>query len=140
MTSNSAYHERLADHTYMNAPNFSNRNQRDNNPSSHKDRRGRRVRTECRLFLFGEDDFEVEARSHDLSAGGCSAECSVPLTVGMELRLSMFLGDHQWPVRVDGAVIRWVSGTRFGLEFFQIRPAVQDRIRQYIRDHRFEEA
>ena len=123
----------------MDASDVKPRNEQPHTAAAHKDRRGRRVKTECRLFLFGEDDFEVEARTQDLSAGGCSAECAVPLTVGMELRLSIFLGDHQWPVRIDGAVIRWVSGKRFGLEFFQVRPAVQDRIRQYIRDHRFEE-
>ncbi len=108
-------------------------------PAAHKDRRGRRVKVDCRLFLFGEDDFEVEAKALDLSAGGCSGECPVPLSVGTELRLSIFLKDHRWPIRVDGAVVRWVFEKRFGLEFFQIRPTVQDRIRQYIRDHRHDE-
>ena len=101
-----------------------------------KERRGRRVRVGCRLFLFGEDDFEVEARVLDLSAGGCSAESSVPVQVGTELRLSLFLADHRWPIRIDGAVIRWVSGKSFGMEFFKLTPAVQERLREFVRSHK----
>ena len=109
-------------------------------PVPHKDRRGRRVKTACRIFLFGDGDFEAEATVQDLSAGGCSGQCAVPLHEGMELRLSIFLNDHQWPIRVDGAIVRWVAGNRFGLEFFQIRPAVQDRLRRFVRGQRDEAA
>lgn len=99
-----------------------------------KERRGRRVPIQCRLFLFGENDFEAEARVLDLSGGGCRAESSSPVEVGIELKLSLFLNDHPWPIRIDGAIVRWVSGDTFGIEFFSIRPAVQDRIRKFIRD------
>ncbi len=102
---------------------------------SRKDRRGRRVRVDCRLFLFGDDDFELEARVIDLSAGGCSASCSEPVKSGMQFRLSLFLADQRWPVRIDGAVVRWVSGDQFGLEFFQLQPSIQERIRRYVREH-----
>lgn len=100
-----------------------------------KERRGRRVPITCRLFLFGEDDFEAEARVLDLSAGGCRAESCSPVEVGMELKLSLFLTDHPWPIRIDGAIVRWISGESFGLEFFSIRPTVQDRIRKFVRGH-----
>lgn len=100
-----------------------------------RERRGRRVPIQCRLFLFGENDFEAEARVLDLSAGGCRAESDSPVALGMELKLSLFLTDHPWPIRIDGAIVRWVSGDTFGLEFFSIRPAVQDRIRKFVRDH-----
>ena len=39
---------------------------------AHKDRRGRRITMTCRMFFFGEDDFEGEAKLLDLSASGCS--------------------------------------------------------------------
>ncbi len=93
------------------------------------------MRVQCRVFLFGDNDFEAEAQVLDLSAGGCSASSLVPLQPGMQFRLSIFLADHRWPVRVEGAIVRWVDGQRFGLEFFQLHPSVQDRIRQYVRDH-----
>lgn len=105
-----------------------------------KERRGRRVRVDCKLFIFGEGDFEAEARVLDLSAGGCSAESTVPVHVGMELRLSLFLADHRWPIRIDGAIVRWVAGRRFGIEFFKLTPSVQDRIRQFVRTHTGQEA
>ena len=100
-----------------------------------KERRGRRVRVDCKLFIFGDDDFEAEVHVLDLSAGGCSAESAVPVHVGMELRLSLFLADHRWPIRIDGAVVRWVAGRRIGIEFFKLTPSVQDRIRQFVRKH-----
>jgi len=108
--------------------------------AAKKDRRARRLRIDCRMFFFGENDFEGEARVLDISSGGCCAESSIPLHVGMELRLSVFLADQRWPVKIDGAVVRWVAGQKFGLEFFKLLPAVQERIRQYIRSHKGEEA
>jgi c-di-GMP-binding flagellar brake protein YcgR len=112
-----------------------NRNSAPAAKAEQKERRGRRVPITCRLFLFGDNDFEAEARVLDLSAGGCRAESSSPLEMGMELKLSLFLTDHPWPIRIDGAIVRWVSGDTFGVEFFSIRPAVQDRIRKFVRDH-----
>lgn len=97
-----------------------------------KERRARRVHIECRMFLFGEDDFEAEARVIDLSTGGCRAVSAVPVEVGMELKLSLFLGDQRWPVRIDGAVVRWVAGDTFGLEFYKLLPSIQHRIRQFV--------
>ena len=112
-----------------------NRNPVPASKAEPKERRGRRVPIECRLLHFGAKDFEAEARVLDLSAGGCRAESSSPVEVGMELKLSLFLTDHPWPIRIDGAIVRWVSGDTFVVEFFSIRPAVQDRIRKFVRDH-----
>jgi c-di-GMP-binding flagellar brake protein YcgR len=92
------------------------------------------------MFFFGENDFEGEARVLDISSGGCCAESSIPVHVGMELRLSVFLTDQRWPIKIDGAVVRWVAEQRFGLEFFKLLPAVQDRIRQFIRNNKGDEA
>ncbi len=96
------------------------------------ERRGRRLRLSCRLFFFGEDDFEGEATILDLSTGGCQATSLTEVKVGMTLRLSLFLQDQQWPVRIDGAMVRWVSGNNFGLEFTEIRSAQRERIRATI--------
>jgi len=108
--------------------------------TAKKERRARRLRIDCRMFFFGENDFEGEARVLDISSGGCCAESSIPVQVGMELRLSVFLSDQRWPVKIEGAVVRWVAEQKFGLEFFKLLPAVQERIRQFIRNHKGEEA
>jgi hypothetical protein len=104
--------------------------------SDHKaamaERRGRRLRLSCRLFFFGEDDFEGEATIVDLSTGGCQATSLTEVQVGTTLRLSLFLHDQQWPVRIDGAMVRWVNGSSFGLEFTEIRSAQRERVRAII--------
>jgi len=104
--------------------------------SDHKaamaERRGRRLSLSCRLFFFGEDDFEGEATILDLSTGGCQVTSLTEVQVGTTLRLSLFLGDQQWPVRIDGAMVRWVKGNSFGLEFSGIRSAQRERIRAMI--------
>jgi len=96
------------------------------------ERRGRRLSVSCRLFFFGEDDFEGEATVLDLSTNGCQATSLIQVHVGMTLRLSLFLHDQQWPLRIDEALVRWVSGATFGLEFTGIRPAQRERVRAII--------
>lgn len=97
-----------------------------------QDRRGRRIAHSCRLFFFGDDDFEGEATVLDVSTNGCSAESSVEVKVGMLLKLSLFLPDFKWPLRVDQAIVRWIDGKQFGLEFISIRLAQRERMRNLI--------
>ena len=96
------------------------------------ERRGRRLSLSCRLFFFGENDFEGEATVLDLSTNGCQATSLVQVHVGMILRLSLFLSDQKWPLRIDEALVRWVKGESFGLEFTGIRPAQRERVRAII--------
>ena len=96
------------------------------------ERRGRRLKVSCRLFFFGEDDFEGEATILDLSTGGCQATSLSEVRVGTTLRLSLFLQDQEWPLRIDEALVRWVKGPTFGLEFTKIRPAQRERVRVII--------
>ena len=96
------------------------------------ERRGRRLSLNCRLFFFGENDFEGEATILDLSTNGCQATSLIQVQVGMMLRLSLFLHDQKWPLRIDEAQVRWVKGANFGLEFTGIRPAQRERVRAII--------
>lgn len=96
------------------------------------ERRGRRLPMSCRLFFFGENEFEGEAGVVDVSTNGCQATTVETVTVGMTLRLSLFLGDQQWPLRIDEAIVRWVNGQKFGLEFTGIRSAQRERLRTLI--------
>ena len=84
------------------------------------------------MFFFGDDDFEGEATVLDVSTNGCRAESSVELAVGIVLKLSMFLTDFKWPLRVDQAIVRWIDGKQFGLEFTSIRLAQRERLRSLI--------
>jgi hypothetical protein len=47
--------------------------------------------------------------------------------------VSLFLSDgHDWPVRIDDAIVRWARGGEFGVEFLAIRPPQLQRIQQYV--------
>jgi PilZ domain-containing protein len=93
------------------------------------ERRGRRLTMNRRLFFFGEDEFEGEATILDISTNGCRATSLIEVKVGLSLKLSLFLQDQQWPLRIDQALVRWVDGQLFGLEFVSIRPAQRERLR-----------
>jgi hypothetical protein len=97
-----------------------------------QDRRGRRISHDCRMFFFGDDDFEGEAIVLDVSTTGCRARSSIELKIGMLLKLSLFLPDYKWPLRVDQAIVRWIDGSEFGLEFTSIRLAQRERMRGLI--------
>ena len=96
------------------------------------ERRGRRLPLNRRLFFFGEEDFEGEATVLDISTNGCRATSLTEVKSGVVLKLSLFLQDQQWPLRVDQAVVRWVEGQCFGLEFISIRPAQRERLRSIL--------
>jgi len=93
------------------------------------ERRGRRLPMSRRLFFFGDGEFEGEASVLDISTNGCRASSLTEVKVGLSLKLSVFLQDQQWPLRIDEAVVRWVEGQTFGLEFVGIRPAQRERLR-----------
>jgi hypothetical protein len=105
---------------------------RSDHETAMAERRGRRLILSCRLFFFGEDDFEGEATVLDLSTNGCQAKSLTEVQVGMVLRLSLFLHDQNWPLRIDEAMVRWVNGQHFGLELTGIRPAQRERVRAII--------
>lgn len=96
------------------------------------DRRGRRLKIDRRLFFFGEEDLEGEAAILDISTGGCRATSVTEVKPAMTLKLSIFLQDQPWPLRIDEAIVRWVSGQAFGLEFVGIRPAQRERLRAIV--------
>lgn len=92
-----------------------------------------RVGAACRLFFFGENDFEGEAQVLDLSVTGCRVKSGISLEMGMRLKLSIFLPDqHPWPVRVEEAAVRWCQDPTFGLEFLSIRPPQLQRVRHFV--------
>ncbi len=96
------------------------------------ERRGRRLTMQRRLFFFGEGEFEGEATVLDISTNGCKATSLTEVKIGQSLKLSLFLQDQQWPLRIDHALVRWVDGQSFGMEFTGIRPAQRERLRSIL--------
>ncbi len=100
-------------------------------------RKSRRVSADCRLEYIGEDEFEGEAELLDLSSTGCMARSEQALPPGLRMKVSVFLSDgHEWPVRVEEAVVRWARGGEFGVEFLVMRPPQLQRIQQFVIKHR----
>ena len=100
-------------------------------------RKSRRVATDCRLEFSGEDEIEGDAEVLDLSCTGCMAKSEQVMSPGLRLKISVFLPDgHEWPVRVEEAVVRWARGGEFGVEFVVMRPPQLQRIQQFVIKHR----
>jgi len=99
---------------------------------TRNDRQGRRLNLSCLVFVFGDDGFEAEGTLKDVSTSGCRVISTVELQRGMILKLSVFLPDHQWPLRVEEAIVRWTKGQEFGVEFTSIRLAERERLRTLI--------
>jgi hypothetical protein len=100
--------------------------------TSQKERKRRRIDMACRMFFFGDQDFEGEATVQDVSTSDCRVISQVEVKVGMVFKLSLFLPDYTWPVRVEESIVRWVKGDQFGLEFTDIRMAQRERVRALI--------
>src|SRR4029077_6291682 len=114
----------------------SNRDSGSDRQTTMAERRGRRLSLSCRLFFFGENDFEGEPTVLDLSTNECHATSLVQVQTGMTFRLSLFLHDQKWPLRIDEALVRWVKGANFGLEFTGFRRAQRERIKAtFLRAH-----
>jgi hypothetical protein len=64
----------------------------------------------------------------DLSIRGCAIKSDVPLHKGDSLCLQLRLTDKEPPVEIDIAMVRTVTGRRFGLEFAKIRPDEETRL------------
>jgi PilZ domain-containing protein len=113
------------------------RDSRSSEDEVQAERRGRRLHIDCRLFFFGEDEFEGEAKVLDISTKGCQVSSQVAVEAGMQLRLSIFLGDQKWPLRIEQSTVQWVRGQNFGLEFTGIRSAQRERLRAIIMAKRY---
>lgn len=108
--------------------------QSDREPDGQQDceRRGRRLELNRRVFFFGDGEFEGEATLLDVSTNGCRLTSLTEVKGGQSLKLSIFLQDQEWPLRIDQAIVRWVDGQCFGMEFTGIRPAQRERLRSIL--------
>jgi len=85
-------------------------------------------------IMFQTDGMETEAKGTigDLSKGGCRAEGHVQPKTGAELRLSILMPDYAWPLKVDRALVRWVKGRHFGVEFVSMHSSQRDRLARFL--------
>ncbi|WP_447978268.1 PilZ domain-containing protein [Candidatus Nitrospira bockiana] len=95
-------------------------------------RSSERYRLQVRVFFQGDGGLEGEGVVVDLSRGGCRVECDHQPANGSELRVSLFVPDYSWPMTVERALVRWVKGRSFGLEFLSLQDAQRARLSRFI--------
>lgn len=68
----------------------------------------------------------------NLSAEGCAITSETIVSAEVYLQLTMQLREREEPIQVDLAAVRWVSTTRFGVEFIRILPAEGERLKKFV--------
>lgn len=76
----------------------------------------------------------------DLSSNGLGIRGNVPVKVGTELTLFLYLPDGQDPLFVMEAKVAWSTGHRFGVEMLTISLREKNRLRYFLRTHLAEAA
>ena len=56
----------------------------------------------------------------------------LPMEVGQELQLSVFLEDLPWALHIDRSVVRWIRGFEFAVESLGIRSSIKERLRMVL--------
>jgi hypothetical protein len=81
---------------------------------------------------FSGDQLSDRGTILNLSAEGCAIMSDTVAGVAVYLQLTMQLREREEPVQIDLAAVRWVSSTRFGVEFIKIRPEEGERLKQFV--------
>ena len=68
----------------------------------------------------------------DLSLSGSYITGNVPVSIGMELALQIFVPGDPLPLLIDRATVKWIKGSEFGVDFDTPQPSVAERITQVI--------
>ena len=82
---------------------------------------------------FSDTKLEGNGVMLDLSPSGCRIESPNPVEPGTSLELHIYAPDFRWPIMVEEATVQWVRGQTFGLAFFRIKEAEQQRLGKMVR-------
>jgi hypothetical protein len=77
-------------------------------------------------------DKEGEGLVINLSPKGCMVESEAPVKVAEAMSVIILLPDQKPPTSVDLAMVRWVKGDAFGLEFISMGPDETTRIFEFL--------
>jgi hypothetical protein len=75
---------------------------------------------------------EGKGTATDLSIRGCRVESFTPVLPGIRVKLSIDVPEPKSVIEVDQAVVRWVIGQEFGLEFASIAPEQFEQLTKVI--------
>lgn len=74
----------------------------------------------------------------NLSAVGCTIETDEPLPEDQRVALRLLLPDRLESLPIDDAQVRWVNGTRAGVEFLQVQREANLRLHGFVWDQMIE--
>ena len=94
-------------------------------------RKARRVELRCTL-RFSSGEIEGEGTITNISTSGCRAESDINMAEGLDVQVLIHLPDQSPPVNVERAIVRWVSGDAFGLNFILLFPSERARLHTFI--------
>ncbi|MFI5247329.1 MAG: hypothetical protein ACHQWV_02110 [Nitrospirales bacterium] len=69
-----------------------------------------------------------EGMIEDFSLSGSYMSGNAPVSVGMALALQIFVPGDPEPLLIDRAIVQWVKGSKFGVDFGTPQPTVAERI------------
>ena len=96
-------------------------------------RYSQRVSMKCSVMFAGESGVG-EGCMVNLSLPGCLLKTSDKISSKEYVQLRLFLPDHQAPLQVSLAAVRWVDGSRVGLEFIRTAQDEQCRLERLVRE------
>ena len=79
-----------------------------------------------------------EGKVTNLSAMGCSIETDEPLVANQQLALRLLLPDKSESLPINAAEVKWVDGTRAGVEFVQMEREANLRLHSFVWDKMIE--
>lgn len=88
-------------------------------PQAQERRVQPRFTTQFRSTLSGQKE-EGQGRTLDISSGGCKIESDMKVAKGATFECRLHIPGFDWPLRIDGATVRWVAGNTFGIEFTRV--------------------
>jgi len=83
--------------------------------------------------LYRGDKTVGEGMLKELSLSGGSIKGNAPVSVGMALRLRVFIPGDQEPLLIDRAIVKWVKDMEFGVEL-TLQNQVAERITKLVAD------
>ena len=78
------------------------------------------------------DGMAGEGIIKDLSLSGSYITGNAPVSVGMALALQIFVPGDPEPLLIERAIVKWVKGSEFGVDFDTPPPRVAERITKII--------
>lgn len=98
-------------------------------------------RARDRLFMtcpvmFAGVPFIGEGYLLNLSPVGCTVECERSVLDGSYMRLRVLLPDHVPSIDINLAAVRWVRGSRFGVEFLHLPAQERSRLDRFLLGYR----